>query len=106
MLGIGIAARETRGSARGIVDCQPHDVASPFWRHRERKGMPANATAAIRDARGACLLPAAFRVESWQASLDRRQRRKRGVGLRLVPVGYRIKIIGAIIGVPMFDGGA
>jgi len=39
------------------------------------------------------------------AVVNRRERGESGVGFGLVPVGYGEEIIGAVVGVAVFDGG-
>src|SRR5712692_4551965 len=46
------------------------------------------------------------RMQSRQPILDRRQSRKRGVRFFLVPIGHRVVVIGAVVGVPVLDRGA
>lgn len=45
-------------------------------------------------------------LEFWDALVDRRKRGKWAVRLGLVPVGHGIIIVGAVVGVTVFDGGA
>jgi hypothetical protein len=49
---------------------------------------------------------AADGLEFRDALVDRRKRGKWAVGLGLVPVGDRIIVVGAVVGMTVFDGGA
>src|SRR5256885_10469192 len=57
-------------------------------------------------ARGGGVAGAADLVEARNAGFDWRQSGRRGVGFGLVPVGDGEEIVGADIGVAVFDGGA
>src|SRR5213080_4231223 len=59
----------------------------------------------LGDSRGGSPLPSR-RMQSWQPLLDRGQCGKGGVGFGLVPVGDRVIIVGAVVGVAVIDGGA
>src|ERR1700733_9740906 len=49
---------------------------------------------------------AAYRLEAWEALVDRRKRGELGVGFGLIPIGYGVEIVGAVVGVAVLDGGA
>src|SRR5207248_9739434 len=54
----------------------------------------------------ACIPRAADRLKFWNALIHRREKWRLCVRLCLIPVGHGIVVVGAVIGVAMFDGGA
>jgi hypothetical protein len=58
----------------------------------------------MRESRG--IARAADGLKFRNALIDRREKRWLSVWLGLIPVGHRIVVVGAMIGVAVLDGGA
>src|SRR5271155_6008806 len=59
----------------------------------------------IRVVRPLGVARSADKLQRGNTLIDVRQRRKREVRFGLIPIGYRIKVVRAMIGVPMLDAG-